>query len=87
MRSKEHILIRKQAGAIKLSDKTSGSLNKSREKRLDEAFKDNDLLYLNVFFNNISIFQITHLLLKKIESHLKTPYIIKYFQANFHKLR
>lgn len=71
MRAKGEVLIRKPNNADILSKRTTESLNAYRKQRLNEAFTDNDFLYLKVFFNNISISDLITILFNKMFNHIR----------------
>lgn len=67
------IKLRDNEEILKLSRRTSESLEKSRKKRLKEANKDNDMFYINNIFWSFSMPEIFKILinksLKKIRNH------------------
>lgn len=65
----QEVVIRNKHDTIKLSNQTQQLLKEERKQRLYEAIQDNDILYLNNFFNNISILDIIRILVIKLIKH------------------
>lgn len=73
MSMNQAVLIRNKHDAKKLSQKTLKSLEESQRTRLQEALKDNDMMYLNSLYSNASFVDLIKLLLSKYKNILNYP--------------
>lgn len=67
MDKKQDILIRNKHDVIKLSANTTNSLKVSRQKTLNDAIQYNNMLYINMLFDNVPTYMIIRLLVYKIK--------------------
>ena len=70
MNVKEKIYIRNVNETKKLSLETVKVLENSRKKRLEQAIRDNDMLYIKSICNNMSILELLKMLFQKTEKYI-----------------
>lgn len=70
MESKQEILIRNKQDTYRLSKKTQETLRESRIQRFNQAVKDNDTLYLNSIYENVSVIDLLKMLFIKTKNHI-----------------
>lgn len=65
MNIKQEILIRNKHDAAKLSKKTSQMFEENRKQRLEQAVKNNDMMYLNSLMVNVSVLDLVKEILSR----------------------
>ncbi len=56
--AKQEVYIRNKRDANRLAKQTSELFEESRKQRLKQAINNNDMMYLNIMLDNISMFEI-----------------------------
>ena len=70
MNVKEEIYVRNVSETKKLSSETVKLLENSRKKRLEQAIRDDDMLYIKSICNNMSILDLLKVLLQKTKKYI-----------------
>lgn len=71
MNASQDVLIRNKHDVKKLSERTLKLLKDEQQKRFTEALQDDDTMYINSLYNNISILGLIKILFNKNKKYTR----------------